>query len=252
MTIMDHRPVTGRDRRHWLLVGGSLAFLLIGTWLAIHIGGVFFLDLTRAPVWLAALMVIIQCWLYVGLFIIAHDCMHGSFAPGHPRINRWVGQLCVGLYAAFSLDHLMSRHMAHHRHAGAEGDPDFGTPQPAGYLIWYFRFMSEYLSLRQVMVLLTIVTVYMLVLGANLLNIVVFVALPALLSSLQLFTFGTYLPHRRETSPFADHHNARSNAYPVWLSLITCFHFGYHHEHHLKPAEPWWRLPSVRDSQRRS
>ena len=31
---------------------------------------------------------------------------------------------------------------------------------------------------------------------------------------------------------YPDAHRARSNDMPTWLSLITCFHFGYHHEHH--------------------
>ncbi|MFA9473554.1 MAG: fatty acid desaturase [Filomicrobium sp.] len=29
------------------------------------------------------------------------------------------------------------------------------------------------------------------------------------------------------------------------MSLLTCFHFGYHHEHHLQPDVPWWRLPDA-------
>ena len=33
----------------------------------------------------------------------------------------------------------------------------------------------------------------------------------------------------------------------VPLSLLTCYHFGgYHHEHHLHPGVPWWRLPGTR------
>ena len=31
-------------------------------------------------------------------------------------------------------------------------------------------------------------------------------------------------------------------------SLVTCYHFGYHHEHHLYPAVPSWRLPAARRS----
>ncbi|HYD98464.1 MAG TPA: fatty acid desaturase, partial [Alphaproteobacteria bacterium] len=30
------------------------------------------------------------------------------------------------------------------------------------------------------------------------------------------------------------------------VSLLTCYHFGHHHEHHLRPDVPWWRLPSLR------
>ncbi|WP_201448975.1 hypothetical protein [Sinorhizobium medicae] len=44
--------------------------------------------------------------------------------------------------------------------------------------------------------------------------------------------FGTYRPHRVGHIPFADKHRARSNEFSPLLSLLTCFHFGYHHEHH--------------------
>ena len=67
-----------------------------------------------------------------------------------------------------------------------------------------------------------------------------------MLSSLQLFAFGTWLPHRRGEQPFADRHRARSSGFGWLASLLTCFHFGYHHEHHLWPGVPWWRLPRVR------
>jgi fatty acid desaturase len=49
---------------------------------------------------------------------------------------------------------------------------------------------------------------------------------------------GTYLPHRAPTtegvkvSDYPDEHRSRSNDMPTWLSLITCYHFGYHREHH--------------------
>ena len=79
-------------------------------------------------------------------------------------------------------------------------------------------------------------------------NVIAFWAVPGLLAALQLFTFGTYLPHRPQPAPFADRHNARTNTYPIWLSLLTCFHFGYHHEHHEHPQLPWWRLPTARRS----
>ena len=28
---------------------------------------------------------------------------------------------------------------------------------------------------------------------------------------------------------------------PVWLSFLTCYHFGYHLEHHRYPWVLWWR-----------
>ena len=72
-------------------------------------------------------------------------------------------------------------------------------------------------------------------------------AVPSILASMQLFVFGTWLPHRPGHDDFPDRHNARSTRVSDPLSLLTCFHFGgYHHEHHLHPSVPWWRLPSTR------
>jgi beta-carotene/zeaxanthin 4-ketolase len=226
--------------------GLVLAAAVMSVLAGLHIYGVFFFDLTSQPLWLAAIMVLVQCWLYVGLFIIAHDCMHGSLWPGHPRAHRIIGQICVGFYAGFSYRELLKNHMLHHKHAGTANDPDFAEPQPASFLAWYWNFMTEYMGVKPIAVMAVQSALYFLVIDADFTNGLVFWVLPAVLSSLQLFTFGTYLPHRPGTHAFEDRHNARSNDYPPWLSLLTCFHFGYHHEHHLKPGEPWWRLPSVR------
>ena len=89
---------------------------------------------------------------------------------------------------------------------------------------------------------------YLFVFRVRPLNFFAFWAAPALLSSLQLFTFGTWLPHRhkRETVAFADRHNARTLDWPWLPSLLACFHFGLHLEHHRSPATPWWRLPAYR------
>jgi beta-carotene ketolase (CrtW type) len=41
--------------------------------------------------------VALQTWLSTGLFITAHDAMHGTLAPGRPHWNRAVGGLCLML-----------------------------------------------------------------------------------------------------------------------------------------------------------
>lgn len=234
------------DRRRRSVLGLTLAMLILGSWISLHIASVFFIDVSQTPLWLTAGIMALLCWLYVGIFIVAHDCMHGTLAPGQARLNRIIGQICVGLYAGFSFRHLHQKHIEHHRHSGTTGDPDFAEPQPMGFWQWYVSFMREYLTTRQMAVMAAQSVLYVPVLGASVENTLLFWIIPALLSSLQLFYFGTYLPHRPGADAFADHHRARSNGYPVWLSLLTCFHFGYHHEHHTKPGEPWWRLPAVR------
>jgi len=69
--------------------------------------------------------------------------------------------------------------------------------------------------------------------------------LPLLLSALQLFVVGTVLPHRRAEA-CGNRHRAESLALPPWLSLLACYHFGYHWEHHEYPHVPWFGLAGVR------
>ena len=54
------------------------------------------------------------------------------------------------------------------------------------------------------------------------------------LSSLQLFIFGIFLPHRKRDPGLKDESCTRSIHLPVFWSFITCYHFGYHQEHHFK------------------
>lgn len=223
-----------------------LALAIAGGWLAIHVGGIFFWRWQPATLPVAALLILVQAWLSTGLFIIAHDCMHGSFAPGRRRWNALVGTACLGAYAGLSYRALYPMHHRHHAAPGTEHDPDFHAGAPRRALPWFVHFFRGYYTHGQILRITVAAIVYML-LGASLLNIVVFWALPALLALAQLFLFGTYLPHRHADTPFADAHNARSNGLSPLASLATCFHFGaYHHEHHLSPQTPWWQLPRVR------
>ena len=236
----------GNDRSRQAGIGMLLAACIISVWFAVHVLGVFFYTWGIHSVITAPLLVAFSCWLFVGLFIVAHDCMHGSLVPFRPRINRFIGQLCLALYAGFSFDQLNRKHHLHHRHSGTDNDPDFDSRPPHGFMRWYANFFSEYFGWTQFAILLAVTVAYMLIFGASYGNLVVFWALPAIVSSLQLFYFGTYLPHKPGESGFADRHRARSNEWSWLASLLTCFHFGYHHEHHLRPDVPWWRLPDVR------
>lgn len=238
------------DDRRQRRTGLALAASIIAAWTVLHVGLVFLWPLTPASFVASLPLLLLQTWLYVGLFIIAHDCMHGSLAPFRPALNRRIGQLCLFLYAGFAFDRLNAEHHKHHRHAGTSADPDFDDRPPHGFWRWFASFFRHYFGIRQVVTIATVSLVYLLVFGAGLANLLLFWALPGLLSALQLFTFGTYLPHKPGHAPFADRHNARTQPLPVWLSLLTCFHFGFHHEHHLYPALPWWRLPETQKTGR--
>ncbi len=226
------------------VVGLALAVALMSAWSGLHVYSVFFHPLAQVAPLITVAMVPLICWLNVGLFIIAHDAMHGSLAPGRPKVNRVFGGLALRLYAGFAFDRLRPKHFEHHRSPGSEQDPDFSTGKP-GFLRWYGTFFSRYFGVREFTVLFAITVAY-LAIGARLANLLFFWALPAILSSVQLFYFGTFLPHRREGDEFADHHRARSNGFSWLASLMSCYHFGYHHEHHLAPQVPWWGLPAER------
>jgi beta-carotene/zeaxanthin 4-ketolase len=233
-------------------IGLSLAGFIVAGWATLHIYTVFFFPLEGSRLIAAPLLVALICWLNVGLFIVAHDCMHGSLAPERLGVNRWVGRIALALYAGFSFDRLLPKHLLHHCHPGTADDPDFSTGHPRHFGRWYLDFFRQYFGIRELVVLTIVVSVYMLLLGAPYPNLLLFWALPAILSSLQLFLFGTYLPHRAGEEEFGDHHRARSNEYGWLASFLTCFHFGYHHEHHLAPHAPWWRLPAQRTLRRGS
>ncbi len=243
-SLEDLRPQTISEA----LPGIVLAALIVGTWLAIHITAIFLTDWTRSGMWLLAIPVMaLQTWLSVGLFIIAHDCMHGSFIPGHKALNDWSGRVLVAIYAGFSYGNLYESHHDHHRYSGTDKDPDFDPVHSTQFWPWYVRFFKTYFAWRELGVLTLVVIVYALILRERFPNALLFWAIPAIVSSLQLFYFGTFRPHHVGEPPFVeDRHRARSNDFPYWLSLLTCFHFGYHHEHHERPMVPWWRLSAYR------
>jgi beta-carotene/zeaxanthin 4-ketolase len=247
--IVGERP-PGQAPARQGRTGLVLAACIVTAWLGLHIGMVFYFPVTWPMLPAAGGLVLLQTWLSAGLFIIAHDCMHGSLVPAAPAANRLIGRICLFLYLGFSFEQTNRAHHRHHRHPGTEDDPDFDPHPPQKFWPWFVRFFIHYFSWRQVAFIAVVYAVEVWLFGANQINAMLFWALPGLLSALQLFTFGTYLPHRpphrAADATFADAHHARSNAYPVWLSLLTCYHFGYHHEHHLFPAVPWWRLPDAR------
>ena len=227
-------------------IGLVLAAAILASWAALQFVGARLVTLDGSALLLAPLLVLAICWLDVGLFIIAHDAMHGSLAPGRPGLNRAVGRVALAAYGGFVYDRLVPKHFAHHRFPGSEEDPDFHAGNPRAFLAWYFTFFRRYFGLLELAGMTLLAAAYLFVLRGPVANMLLFWALPSLLSSLQLFLFGTWLPHRHAESEFVDRHRARSSGFPWLLSLLSCFHFGYHLEHHRAPNLPWWRLPSAR------
>lgn len=228
--------------------GLTLAALVFGGWATLHVIGMTLVAVRIDTLPIVLALAALQCWLSVGLFIVAHDAMHGSLAPGRPRLNGVIGGALLFLYAGFAWRRMRDAHFAHHRAPGSAADPDFDPDHPRDFGRWYWTFLRRYFGWQSVAYVGSVVTLYWL-LGVPVPNIVLLYGLPAIASSLQLFYFGTYRPHRHDDAMFADRHSARSESFGPLLSLATCFHFGYHHEHHLSPGTPWWALPSARRAQ---
>lgn len=243
---------TAAAGRYQAVIGLCLIAMILVTWLAVHIYAMFFYRIDSTNWFWVPLIFAIQCWLSVGMFIAAHDGMHGSLAPGRKALNEGVGAFLLAFYAGFGWRKMRNAHWDHHKYSGTAQDPDFDADNPAHFGRWYMTFLKRYFGLSSALYVSTVVTVYWLVFDIPLANIVLLYGFPAIASSFQLFYFGTYRPHRHLEKPratvFPDRHNARSNGFGVIASLLSCFHFGYHHEHHLSPQTPWWALPKLRQS----
>jgi beta-carotene/zeaxanthin 4-ketolase len=193
-------------------------------------------------------LILWQAFLYTGLFITAHDAMHGSVCPQCRALNHWIGTVALVLYSFLAYSKLRSAHHQHHCYPASRLDPDFHDGHHQHWLVWYLRFMWTYRSLLSWMALVLSYYGSLYVLSIPQANLLLFWAIPSLLSSFQLFYFGTYLPHREPRGGYQTPWRAVSQYRPYLWSLITCYHFGYHQEHHQYPYIPWWRLPNFRHS----
>lgn len=190
---------------------------------------------------LTYLGILIQMHLYTGLFITAHDAMHGVVSS-HKQINHATGWIAAILFSYNFYWKLFPKHHQHHRHVATDEDPDYHAS--GNFLIWYLSFIRQYVSIWQILLMAVSFNVLKLWLPTE--NLIVFWMLPAILSTLQLFYFGTYLPHRGESD---NPHHSRSQAKNHVWAFLSCYFFGYHFEHHDSPGTPWWRLWREKEKQ---
>jgi len=182
---------------------------------------------------LVYLAILLQMHLYTGLFITAHDAMHGT-VTANKTMNNFIGGLCTLLYALFPFRKLYTKHHEHHRHVHSAADPDY---HDGNFFAWYFNFIKTYITWWQVVIMATIFNILKFWIAEP--NLIIFWVLPSLLSTLQLFYFGTWLPHHGEHQ---NKHHSRSQPKNHFLAFFTCYFFGYHFEHHDSPGTPWWKL----------
>lgn len=178
--------------------------------------------------------ILVQTHLYTGLFITAHDAMHGVVSK-HKKLNHFIGWFAAILFSFNFYWRLFPNHHKHHQHVATEEDPDYHASD--NFITWYLSFIMNYLTIWQFLLMALAFNLLQLIFPVP--NLILFWMVPAILSTFQLFYFGTFLPHRGKHPN--KHHSGTLKKNHVW-AFISCYFFGYHFEHHEFPNAPWWRL----------
>ncbi|NEO84243.1 MAG: beta-carotene ketolase [Spirulina sp. SIO3F2] len=234
---------------YWL--GLPLAIVIIALYLWSWLG------LLQADIQqMSGLMIVgaiaLRTFLHTGLFITAHDAIHGTICPRWPWLNHAIGAIAMFLYALFLYPIMRRQHLQHHQTPATPEDPDYSPRWQDNAFLWYGAFIWRYLQGIHGWVVLGGMTLLLhslhFVGHVAYPNLVIFWVIPNFLSSWQLFYFGIYLPHRQPPTPYpAPHRSTTLNWTTIW-SLLACYHFGYHWEHHEYPQVPWHQLPAYRTS----
>lgn len=218
-------------------MGTFIAILILLSWAAHLLYILLFQAVNPAEIsfWVHILL---QSWLFTGLFITAHDSMHGTVSRNR-TLNYFLGFLSTMLYAGMWYPMLIKKHRAHHAWPGTEKDPDYHVGNQ-NFFVWWFSFMKAYLTLWQIIIMAVLFNVGLIFFTE--LQLIVLWIIPAFLSTFQLFYFGTYLPHRLPHTEEMLPHNARTQKRNHLWAFVSCYFFGYHSEHHDSPRTPWWQL----------
>ncbi len=218
-------------------MGIVIALIIISAWLIHLIYSLAFLSVNYSDPFFYV-NVLIQAYLFTGLFITAHDSMHGTLSK-NKNWNKLFGQLSTFLFACMSYNRLIKNHFKHHKNPGTENDPDF-SDESQNFFVWWGLFMWRYTTILQIVLMAVIYN--LLKIWIDEINIIMFWVVPAILSTFQLFFFGTYLPHKKPHLQNMLPHKARTQSKNHLWALVSCYFFGYHFEHHENPQIPWWQL----------
>ncbi|HEY9823623.1 MAG TPA: fatty acid desaturase [Candidatus Sericytochromatia bacterium] len=249
MIQLDRAPLqeaksTQLARSEDINYGILIALLIIAIWAASLIL-LISVDVDKLPIYLIIPAMIWQTFLYTGLFVTAHDAMHGVVYPRNLKINNLLGWIAALVYALFSFKKLSVNHWQHHHNPASELDPDFHNGKQKNFFAWYGQFIKRYWSWTRLLGLITIFNLISHTLPIRETNLTLFWVIPSILSSVQLFYFGSFLPHKEPKGGYSNPHRAQTTQLSIFWSFVTCYHFGYHQEHHEYPHAPWWKLPAI-------
>ncbi len=227
-------------------LGIFIAITIVSLW-AGHLGWILLnLDVSASNPWLY-LHILVQAYLYTGLFITAHDAMHGNIS-GSRGVNNFFGYLTSFLFAGMNYKRLKKNHKLHHRFPATEKDPDYNV-RSGNFFIWWGVFMLRYLTITQILIMAIIYNLLILHPEISETSALLLWALPAVLGTFQLFWTGVYWPHKLPHTAGMGVHRARTqNKNHLW-ALISCYFFGYHREHHNEPRIAWWQLYKAKERQ---
>jgi len=144
------KPSAPRGIVEVAITAGPLVLLWVAMWLALGVG-----------YWITLLLSVPAALFLVRLFMIQHDCGHGSFF-GHRLANEWVGRVC-GVLTLTPFDLWRRTHNIHHATSGnleRRGIGDIETMTVAEYLAqpWWERL--RYRLYRNPLVLFVIGPAY--------------------------------------------------------------------------------------------
>lgn len=221
-------------------MGIFIAILIVLCWAAHLAWMLFFVEFSATNPWMY-LHILIQAYLYTGLFITGHDAMHGNIAD-KKWINTLLGNIAVFLFAGMSYGRLRKNHGLHHKFVASEGDPDFYV-NSQNFWKWWAVFMWRYLTIVQIVIMAVLFNLFLYFFPAwSETKILVYWALPAILGTLQLFYVGVYWPHRLPHTPEMGDYKARTQKKNHLWAMLSCYFFGYHYEHHHDQHIAWWQL----------
>ena len=142
---IDTRPRSGGQGK---LQGLVIALTIIGLWTS----SLLFLlswEIFQLHPGLILIAIWWQTFLDTGLFITAHEAMHGLVCPYNLQINHLIGSAAVLLYALFPYEKLLTKHWLHHRYPASSLDPDFHDGKNGSFGAWYCHFLKSYWSWKR-------------------------------------------------------------------------------------------------------